>query len=159
MGLLSEDIVAYLLEQRGYETELARATAAAASGSIGRALSLNDEELADRESLLTDFESFCSTGSPDLASLVDDLNERTRSNRHGLSTLLEWQLRKVTAALGYARYENCDRLAAALSGCCNEDAGALLNQAERIHWTMGALASRANAKLAIRDLLIDIRQR
>lgn len=160
LGLLDEPTIAGLLVRHGYDQEHAQAAAAAASGSVGRALALSDEALADRQRLLTDFESFRSSGSsPDLATFVDDLSERNRSNRHGLATLLEWQLKKIEAALGYAKYENCDKLTSILSAASPHETTALLEEAGRIHSTMGALSSRANVKIAIRDLLLDIRQR
>jgi len=158
LGLLSEETISTLLEQRGYQPDSANAISAAASGSIGRALALSDEALADRQQLLSDFESFRSGASPDLATFVDDLSERNRSHRHGLATLLEWQLKKIEASLGYAKYENCDKLTEILSARSAHETATLLEEAERIHWTIGALSSRANLKLAIRDLLIDIRQ-
>ena len=76
---------------------------------------------------------------------------------YALAELLEWQLAKVHAALGRSVAEPSPQLAVALDQCRGSEPRALIEQAERIQHTIDALARNANAKLVIRDLLMNVR--
>jgi DNA polymerase-3 subunit delta' len=156
-GTLAREEVVELLLAHGRPPELARAAAAISAGSIGRALACDEDTLADRVALLEAFEGF-RDGEVSLDTMVEDLLDRQSASRSGLTTVFEWQMEKVESSLGYPTREESDRLDAILQELGTSDAGSLLEEASRIRWIMGALERRANARLAIRDLLLDIRK-
>lgn len=156
-GTLAREEVVRLLLAHGRSETLARAAAAISGGSIGRALACDEDALADRVALLESFEGFRS-GDLSLDAMMEDLLERQGTSRCGLTTLFEWQMEKVESSLGYPASEESDRLDSILQEVGAGDAGLLLEEASRTHWIMRALERRANARLAIRELLLDIRK-
>jgi len=156
-GPLPADAVGNLLVGQGRTAEFAGRVAALSQGSAGRACAFTPEAIDDRQALLTAYESFHTGGSPLIAELVDDLVQRHKDARCGLDTLLEWQMRKVEAAFGYGGDGESGTLAEILANVRESDARRLLEEAHRIHAAIGALERNANASLAIRDLLLDLR--
>ena len=154
-GALEESEVVEALARLGRERAEAEAAAACSRGSVARALSMDAEGLADREQVLSAFEGLLA-GNVDMDALLSTLLERKESE-YALPDLLEWQLAKVQRSLGHARREPSPALAAALETAAGADTAALLEDAGRIEWTMRALDRNANARLVIRDLLVNVR--
>ncbi|RMD83872.1 MAG: hypothetical protein D6815_05485 [Candidatus Dadabacteria bacterium] len=67
-------------------------------------------------------------------------------------------MRKVEAALGYRPGAESDTLEARLDGAGRADYRSLLARAESIHATIEAVERRANARLAVRDMLLGLKR-
>jgi len=154
-GALSNEEVVQVLARLGRTEDDARAAAACARGSVARALSLDADGLAEREAVLLAFEQV-GRGQRDVEDVVKILVDRKESG-YALDDLLEWQLGKVEAALGHPHEEPSPLLSPLLAESAAGDHRALLTVAERIQRTIDALARNANAKLVIRDLLLNVR--
>jgi len=158
-GPLENDAVESLLLEHGREPAAARQAAALARGSAGRALACSAEQIEDRDELVLGFERLRTGEAQAVEPLTAELVERRKKGRGGLDTLYEWGMKKVEASLGYGGHEESGTLAAILHDLSADDTRALLEHARRIHFTIGALDQNANARLAIRDLLLSIRAR
>lgn len=159
LSRLTEEHVVQLLLARGVDEDLARSAAVLADGSPGRALSTTRESLDERTDLLTRFE-LCRRGLEDMDALVTRLADPKAADKPGIRDLYEWQMRKIEVSLGKPQREENERLnnlLVRLSTCEATERAHLLEGAERIHATIGALARNANKKLAIRDMLLSIR--
>jgi DNA polymerase-3 subunit delta' len=160
-GALAERDVAEALSRLGHDETSSRAAAACSRGSVARALVFDADGLADRERVLLAFEELRDDPSG-LDAMVQALAARKDSG-YALVDLLEWQMAKVEASLGRAASEPSDALAeilsrvAAKSGGADHDAACLLDEAQQIQWAIDAVARNANAKLVIRDLLLNVR--
>ncbi|MFP6626199.1 MAG: hypothetical protein VCA74_03950 [Deltaproteobacteria bacterium] len=157
-GPLTDDTVTDILAQAGRSPDLARRAALASRGSAGRALAHDEESLDERRRLFEDFEEFSSRqASPE--GLAERLiqSQATHSNEGpGLEDLLEWQVAKVRASLGWPVAAESDVLDAALGTLGRNDTRRLLAEAELTRTTMRSLLANANAKLAIKNLLISM---
>lgn len=154
-GAIPADDVAELLIAAGRKPDEARRAAALAMGSVGRALNLTPELIEDRDRLITAIEAL--RGDPDdLERQMTDLVERTKEGRAGLEELFQWTIQRIEAALGAEHGVESAALAALGGDVTTSDPARLLQRAERIRWTIDALDRNANAKLAIRDLLLDL---
>jgi hypothetical protein len=156
-GELADGDVQAMLEAAGRDHQTARAAAALACGSAGRALSMTAEALADREDVIAAYEELHAGESEDLGKLVTDLVERRKNDRPALGELLDWQMRKVEVALGQGTPETSKRLAPLLDRAAGQDSAALLEEALRTLWAIRALERNGNPKLVIRELLLDVR--
>jgi DNA polymerase-3 subunit delta' len=154
-GRVPAETIAELLAERGREAETARRAAELARGSVGVALEYTAERLEDRDELVRGFESVCSGG--DLEGLVAELVERRKEGRAGLETLLAWQVARVESGLGYAAGAESATLDELASEPAPRETSALIAGADRIRATITALERNVNAKMAIRDLLLDLR--
>ncbi|MBI5503229.1 MAG: hypothetical protein HY899_00395 [Deltaproteobacteria bacterium] len=154
-GDLAESEVAAILVSLGRSAEEAAAAAACARGSVARAQTYDAEGLAEREALLLAYEQ-ARNGQADIDAVLQALVARKESG-YALGELLEWQLTKVKSSLGNRVHEPSEPLARVLEAAAGADTAALLEEAGRIHWTMTALERNANARLAIRDLLLNVR--
>ncbi len=153
-GALEETDIARVLEDSGIDAEEARAAAAVARGSVGRALVYDSDGLEDRESLIVAYQNAIAANGP-AEDLVSELASR-KDDGYGLDVLLEWQLRKVEASLGNDPPEPSDALEGWLATARRTDTRKLLAGAQRIERTMASIARNVNAKIAIRDLLLNI---
>lgn len=154
-GALADGEIARVLVKLGKTGEEAAAAAACAHGSVARALAMDAEGLADREKTLLAFEAVrrdCAAIEP----LVQSLAAR-KDDGYSLAEILEWQLSKIHAALGRRDAEPSPQLASVLDDCRSVQARTLIEEAERILYTIDAIARNANAKLVIRDLLMNVR--
>jgi len=158
MGRVSDAAVESLLRSHGVDEKLAASAARLSCGSPGRALAMTAEQIADREELLIDFERY-RAGRTDMENLLKRLADRKAADKAGLDTLYEWQMKKVEAALGYVHTEDEERLNALLTRLRSDrnQHGPLLRDALSTHATISAMARNANARLAIRDMLMSIR--
>jgi len=154
-GTLDDADVEAILVSLGRGPEEAAAAAACAHGSAARAAAYDTDGLAEREATLLAYERV-RNGEAEVDEVVQTLVARKESG-YALGELLEWQLTKVRSSLGERAHEPCAALAAVLKRATGADTNALLQDAGRIHWTMTALARNANARLAIRDLLLNVR--
>jgi len=154
-GNLDDADVAAVLVSLGREPEEAAAAAACAHGSVARAAGYDAEGLAEREAMLVAYEQLRS-GDVEIDSVVQTLVSRKESG-YALGELLEWQLAKVKSSLGDRAHEPSALLCGILDRAAGADTAALLEEAARIHWTMTALNRNANARLAIRDMLLNVR--
>jgi DNA polymerase-3 subunit delta' len=155
-GPLPESEVERVLRASGVPESRIRRAAPLAAGSPGRALRMTDEQIEERERLLVDFER-CARGETDMDALLNKLADPKRGDRPALPALYEWQMKKIEAAFGYPRDEESDMLSEVLSSLSADDAPRLIRHAERVHDTMMLVGRNANAKLAIRDMLMSIR--
>jgi DNA polymerase-3 subunit delta' len=156
-GPLSDDDVTRVIEAQGRPQEDARKAAALAAGSAGRALALTPEVIADRDDLIAAFEELRSGTRADVEALTLDLVERRKAGRPALESLLEWQLQRIEASLAVGSGDA--RSALPLGAAVQEDSQRLLEQASRTLWAIGALERNVNPRLAIRDVLLDVRPR
>jgi len=158
-GPLVDEDVARLLAERGVEESLVRSATIIARGSVGTALSCSPEDVDDRADLIESFELFRAGDGegPSLDEMVRNLFERHGADRAGLAELLEWQMRKVESALGCPPRAESDRLSTFLERATDGEADELLEAATRIRATMRLLDRNANRRLALRDLLLDMR--
>lgn len=154
-ALATEDLERVLLAV-GRSPALAREAAITAHGSVRQALAATEEWLEDRRELITAFEDL-RDGEGDIDALVDDLVERRKQNRTDLTGLLEWQMNKIETCLGYPARTESDTLRKLLDAAAEDDAFRLVGEATRMLWALDALGRNANAKLVVRDLLLDIR--
>lgn len=154
-GRVPAETVAELLAQHGRDAETARRAATLARGSVGVALEYTTERLEDRDGLVRSFESVCRGG--DLEGLVAELVERRKEGRAGLETLLAWQVDRIESTLGYAAGSESATLSEQTSEPTERETSAMIAGADRIRATIAALERNVNAKMAIRDLLLDLR--
>lgn len=154
-GTLSQGEVHRVLLAQGWTDDEALAAAACARGSVARALTMSSEGLVEREQLLLAWEGL--RRSPDdVEGLIAALVAR-KSQGYGLGDLLEWQLAKVEASLGREVAEPSAELTRILGEARSLATPPQIANAERIRRTMGEIARNVNARLAIRDLLINVR--
>jgi DNA polymerase-3 subunit delta' len=154
---LTDSEIEGLLVARGIESGHAKRAAELARGSVGRALELTPEALADHDGILLAFERYRTGETSDLGGLVDDLRDRRKAGRAALDALFAWQIQKIEASLGRSPPIRSEALVPFLTGLTADGTRALLALADRIHWTMVALDQNVNARIAIRDLLLDVR--
>ncbi len=153
-GALSEEELARILAEDGRTREEATAAAAIARGSAARALDYDAEGLAEREELLLGFEQ----ARHDREALEPFVLELAglKAKGYGLGEILQWQLEKVEAGLGGKVSEGSERLREILDGLSANDIERLVDDAGRIHRTIAMLDRNANAKIALRDLLLNM---
>ena len=91
----------------------------------------------------------------------DGCARRAPKGREGRASRKCWPGRcsRIEAAFGHAPPAESAELAPILAATTPDDASRLLERAERVHWTLDALARNANPKLAIRDLLLRLEAR
>lgn len=154
-GLLSDDTVAQVLKGQGSDTDSAKAAASAARGRVDRALDYDGEGLVDREELLLNFEQVCA-GSGDMEGLVQHMVGR-KSEGYGMDELFAWQVKKLEACLGESPAEPSDALRKVLSGLDVSSLKNLVHAGERVQRTIQALGRNSNARMTIRDLLLDVK--
>jgi DNA polymerase-3 subunit delta' len=156
-GALSEDEVAEALERLPDPERNPRDAAAVSGGSVARALELDLEE---REALLLAWEN---RGRD--AGALEELAQQMMSRKdegYALPALLEWQRVKIATSLGRrAGREPSDALAGILARLLDEaggkPVGRLVEESSRIQRAMGLLARNANARVVIRDLLVNVK--
>jgi DNA polymerase-3 subunit delta' len=158
-GAVPADAIASILRDAGRDEPAAARAAALALGSVGRALALSPDAISDRDALIRAVEALDPSDPQCLEDLAAELVERRKEERAGLEELLAWTLARIEAAFGHLPPAESAELAPLLAATVPGDASRLLERAERVHWTLDALARNANAKLAIRDLLLDLEAR
>jgi DNA polymerase-3 subunit delta' len=158
-GLLDQKEIRRVLEAEGRDPLLATRAAVSSGGRADRALALTPESIADRDAVIEAYEDVRAGERADIDELILDLAARRKEGRPGLDALLEWQMRKVQARLGAVVTTENDALAARLDALAGEDPAALLEEASRTAWAMRALERNGNARLVLRELLLDVRDR
>lgn len=156
-GPLGRESLEAILTARGFTPDNARSAAAIARGSVGKALECDEETLADRVDLIVAFEGFRSGTGPSMEELVADLVDRRKTERAELPVLLEWQMRKIETAYGCHAGVESDTLAPLMEQAVSEQPERLINDATRTRTAIRHLERNANRKLALRDMLLDIR--
>jgi len=156
-GRLATEEVLEVLAAHGRTGAEAAQAASAAVGRPGRALAYDADGLAERTRMLLAFEDVHGNPDAEIEPLVTAMAERKGERHAWLLALLEWQIRKIEVCLGGAIDEAHPELRKALAAACRELPGRLIDEAARISDTMDALDRNANAKLAIRELLLDLR--
>jgi DNA polymerase-3 subunit delta' len=144
-GALDPAEIRIVLESHGWDAEAAARAADAARGSAGRALERTPEWIEDRDTLTGAVQALGARERNDLEVLVADLVERRKAGRPAVETLLEWQLGNVEASIAQAGDGG--------------DPAALLRDAERTAWALGALDRNGNPKLVLRELLLGVRDK
>lgn len=158
-GAVPAEIVAAILVERGLDRATAERAATLSFGSVGKAMALTPEVVADRDDLIHSVESLRSGDPADLELLVASLVERRKQEKVGLEEVLQWTLLRIEAAHGHPPESESEKLAPILAATTERDVPRLLERAERVQWTLEALDRNANAKLAIRDLLLGVGER
>jgi DNA polymerase-3 subunit delta' len=149
------DVVNWLVTS-GRAPDDARRAAALSMGSVGRALSLTPELIEDRNQLIASIEAVPSADPGELEQRMSDLVERKKQGRAGLEELFQATMQRLEAVLGGETGADSSALAGPDGDTAAGNPLGLLRRAERIRWTLDALDRNANAKLAIRDLLLDL---
>jgi DNA polymerase-3 subunit delta' len=147
--------VVSLLVAEGRAESQAQRAAEIARGSVGLALEYTEERLSDRDELIRGCESVVS--GQELESFVAELVERRKDGREGLETLLAWHVAQIESGLGYAGTEESATLDEPATMMSPRETAGLIEKADRIRATLAALERNVNAKMAIRDLLLDLR--
>jgi DNA polymerase III delta prime subunit len=155
-GAVSADDIANLLIAAGREPDAARRAATLSMGSVGRAFGLSPELIEDRDQLIAAAEALRGADPGEIEQQMTDLVERTKQGRVGLEELFQWTMQRIEAALGHQTGVESATLAELGGDAESADPQRLLRRAERIRWTLDALDRNANAKLVIRDLLLDL---
>jgi DNA polymerase-3 subunit delta' len=152
-GKLSDDEVAEALARVGGDDIPVQDAAAVAGGSVARALDL---DLDDREELLLAWEN---RGRD--AGAIEELAQQLLARKdegYALPALLEWQRTKIATSLGRrAGREPSEALARILDDASGKPVTRLVEESSRIQRAMGLLARNANARLVIRDLLVNVK--
>lgn len=155
-GLLEADAIRGILEAAGRDPSFAALAARAARGRAGRAFGLTPESLDERDAMVSSYEAVRAGRSADIDALVAEWAERVKGGRPALEVLWEWQIQKLEQRLGMpsdgTRHDAADDVQDA-------DPAALLADAERTAWALAALERNGNAKLVLRELLLDARDR
>ncbi|RMF20566.1 MAG: hypothetical protein D6760_11270 [Deltaproteobacteria bacterium] len=154
---LDDESITRILARRGIDSKDAVVAANLARGSAERAIALAGEALEARQDLIAAFERYAGGKQP-LAELVERIAGADPSASDALLTLWRWQMEKVEAALGYRPNKESDTLERLLRKAEGEDYRRLIHGAERVHWALAALRRNANARLVIRDMLLDFRK-
>jgi DNA polymerase-3 subunit delta' len=155
-GAVALDETGAILVEHGFERGLSERAAALAFGSVGRALAMTPEVVADRDELIRAVETLHAAHPAETEQLVTALVERRKQDKAGLEEVLQWTLLRIEAACGAPPSPESPELAPILASTREEDVEPLLARAERVQWTLEALDRNANAKLAIRDLLLTL---
>ena len=158
-GAVPAEIVTTILVERGLDRATAERAATLSFGSVGKALALTPEVVADRDDLIHSVESLRAGDPADLDVLVASLVERRKQEKAGLEEVLQWTLLRIEAAHGHPPESESEKLAPILAATTERDIPRLLERAERVQWTLEALDRNANAKIAIRDLLLGVGER
>jgi hypothetical protein len=141
-GALATTEVAAVLRRLGKDQSEAEAAAACSRGSVARGLAFDADGLAERETLLLAWEEVLRKPFG-IDALVQTMAQR-KDDGYALVDILEWQLAKIQTSLGREPTEP-------------SEPRPLIEEAARIQQTIDALARNANAKLVIRDLLMNVR--
>jgi DNA polymerase-3 subunit delta' len=158
-GAVPEAQIVDILVERGVERELAVRSAALALGRVGRAVTMTPEAVADRDDLIRAVEAVSAADPAETEELVAALVDRRRQEKAGLEEVLQWTLLRIEAACGARPAAESPELVPILASTSVSDVEPLLERAERVQWTLEALDRNANAKLAIRDLLLSLQER
>jgi len=154
-GALATTEVAAVLRRLGKDQSEAEAAAACSRGSVARGLAFDADGLAERETLLLAWEEVLRKPFG-IDALVQTMAQR-KDDGYALVDILEWQLAKIQTSLGREPTEPSEQLSRILETCRGTESRPLIEEAARIQQTIDALARNANAKLVIRDLLMNVR--
>ncbi|MFT4569516.1 MAG: DNA polymerase-3 subunit delta' [Hyphomicrobiaceae bacterium] len=157
-GALPEADLLTVLNKHGFEGADAARMAAAGRGSAGRALALDPEGLDNLDALHAALEQV-GTDDGDMDGLLDAMIARKTSG-YALEELLAWQLRKLRVRLGVDSPDDptlAPQVRDALEAAHQSEPFELAQTGERMLRTASALERNANAKIAIRDLLLHVR--
>lgn len=155
-GGVPADEIRSVLVAAGREGADAERAAELAVGSIGRAFTLTADVIADRDQLIAAVESLRGADPGEVELQTAALVERTKQGRAGLEELFQWTMQRIEAALEPDAGVESGTSESLRAKSSDADAGRLLRRAERIRWTLDALDRNANAKLVIRELLLDL---
>jgi DNA polymerase-3 subunit delta' len=155
-GAVATDEIANLLIAAGRDADGARRAAELAMGSVGRAFTLTPELIEDRDQLIMAIEALRGADPAEVDLQTTALVERTKQGRAGLEDLFQWTMQRIEAALAPEAGVESTSSTGSRGETATPDALRLLERAERIRWTLDALDRNANAKLVIRDLLLDL---
>jgi DNA polymerase-3 subunit delta' len=151
-GGVAVNDIASILVTAGRDPDAARRAAELAMASVGRAFTLTPELIEDRDQLIAAMEALRGSDPGELEQHTTALVERTKQGRAGLEDFFQWTMQRIEAALeGDPGVESTPPDVVGTA-----DPSRLLQRAERIRWTLDALDRNANAKLVIRDLLLDL---
>jgi DNA polymerase III subunit delta' len=152
-GTLSEDEIAEALARIGGDDVPARDAAACAGGSVAKAF---DVDLEERESLLLAWEN--RRQDANAAEALAQQMLAMKDEGYALPAILEWQRTKIASSLGRrSGREPSEALARILDESRGKPIASLVEESSRIQQAIGMLARNANAKLVIRDLLVNVK--
>ncbi len=156
-GTLTKEELISLLTDAGRSAETAGQASAIARGRASKALAYDPEGLELRATLINEFEAVRGNRQADIEPLVTKLADKKNPRDEWLEMLLEWQVAKIEASAGAEVAEANPDLRNLLDGLDPAHTERLISEASKMSFTRSALARQANAKLAIRELLLDIR--
>ena len=156
-GTLMKDELVGLITANGQTTEIAEQAAAISRGRAARALAYDPEALAARATLIGEFEELRGDRHADIEPLVTKIVDKKNPRDEWLETLFEWQIAKIEASVGCPITEADSGLRALLDKLERHHTHRLIDEAAKMNFTRSVIARRANAKLALRELLLDIR--
>jgi DNA polymerase-3 subunit delta' len=156
-GVLSNAEIVELVTAAGKPAAIAEQAAAVAHGRGARALAYGPEALAERATLIGEFEALRGDRHADIEALVSKMADKKNPRDEWLEMLFEWQMTKIKASVGYQVSETDPGLRDLLDSVDGRQTRRLIDEACRINATRRAVAAQANVKLAMRELLLDIR--
>ncbi|MFQ5477930.1 MAG: hypothetical protein ACE5E4_04860 [Candidatus Binatia bacterium] len=157
-GLLRSAEIERVVSELGAPPDQASRASAIAAGSVRRALDSTEEAMRRRAEIVKGYEELLEHREVDLEAYVSCLTAQGVNRLSAMRTLLEWQLAKVHASLDQPAEQGSDELDGLLARSSrSKPLAATIADAGRLHAAFIALDHNANAKLAIRDALIRIR--
>lgn len=152
-GTLSTAEVAQVMDREGRVEEQIEYIAGISGGSAARAL---DFDPSEREKLLLAWEN---RGADAVSAelLAQHLLAR-KDEGYALPELLEWQLTKIGAALGRRDASDpSEPLARILAASTGKPITKFIEESSQLQRAMGMLARNANARIVIRDLVVNVK--
>jgi DNA polymerase-3 subunit delta' len=156
-GVIDDETIHSHLLEAGRSAEEASAATSAARGSLGRALSLDEDQLTTDNELLLNFEAISSKDFGAAIKFFEGLTDR-KTTAAALKEILTWQELKIRVHFGEQASHANPALADILKACGRFDSEQLVGDANKVLRTITALARNANVKVAIRDLLLHMRK-
>jgi len=163
-GLLNDTELRRVMAAQGLSDHRAGEIALLAGGRADLALSTDEKHIEERLKLVSEWEELLVNPLLPIEPLVRTLvgksgkDSSTPERKRRIEVLVEWQLAKARAALGQPRPQGCSELDELLSSASSSRSPRrLVRDSLAMHSCTLALNRNANARLAIRDALLHIR--
>lgn len=160
-GAVDDATIHAKLLAAGRSEQEATAATAAARGSLGQAIKLDEAAIQANQDLLLAFESLSAPENSTAAKVFEDLGGPKSDRKKAVTALkhvLIWQELKIRAHFGLPALAPGPELTRFLEASRDASADRLVADASKILQTLNALSRNANIKLAIGDLILDMKR-